>query len=133
MDWNKINLSMIAHTEKMGWPVIVVRHGGVALTQEYYKPFTGPEFKNVHYVDTMNRLRNTPVSDEEWTEFWSKPTWLDEIGLTKETAPRKGRWVRRGDAIQYNKLGYKIIAEQLAEKIDEITNCCNIPRKASPQ
>ncbi len=97
-------------------PVIFLRHNGVTVPKAEYDKYHQPSDK-FFFVDTSPSIEVFPT-DEEFKEFWSKENWLSEIGIDKnKQRDSQPNLVFRGDAIQYNKLGYKRIAQFLAEEM----------------
>lgn len=97
-------------------PVIFVRHMGVTIAADEYEAFHAPEKKFI-FADTSPSVKTMP-SNEEVEDFWSRDNWLSELGFSREEVmAQEPQMVFFGDAIQYNKHGYKRIGDYLYEII----------------
>lgn len=103
-------------SQKNDVPVAFLRHRGVTIPESEYEAFHDSSSDFV-YVDTSQSLRRYPTK-EEIEEFWSQENWLSEVGFGKdEVMAQEPDLIFFGDGLQYNKLGYKRIGDQLNEII----------------
>ncbi len=116
--WREANRRMIEFSRKKRWPVILIRHRGVKIESSEFAKFEKPE-ERVFFLDTSLGLSEYKITKEDEDIFWSKSTWLDEIGFDRTTLPDK-QAMFKGDAIQYGPLGHRVIGDYLTTKIVEL-------------
>lgn len=105
-------LSEWARANKL--PVVFLRHKGVTIPLDEYQRFNNPE-QRFYFVDTSDSLKASPT-EEEKKIFWGKVNWVSELNYTqKDVESSNEQLIFLGDAIQYNKIGYKRIGEYLAD------------------
>lgn len=107
-----------AHDRKI--PIIFLRHDGVSIDRSEYQPYHQPA-QNSYLIDTTSAVRDVPATAEEVDTFWSKPNWLDEIGVTKNQVSNQAIIIMRTDAIQYNELGYRRIASLILSQLAHLS------------
>lgn len=95
-------------------PVVFLRHRGVTIPNQEYTAFDAPK-ERMYFVDTSASLDPAPTTEEK-NLFWGKVNWLSELHHTREEVEKSDeKLIFLGDAIQYNKLGYKRIGLYLAD------------------
>ena len=114
--WKDVNARMIAHAQGHGLPVILLRHDTVAIQPASYQELVPPD-SQVYFMDTTVAVGRAQATPEEVEEFWSKPTYLDEVGATREQVGNDSNAIYRTDALHYNRFGHRAIARVLFAKI----------------
>lgn len=114
--WREANRLAQQWARQRDLPIVFMRHDGVSIDRKEYESLHQPQNKS-YFVDTTAAVRDVPASDEEVEAFWAKPTWLDEIGVTRAEVANQAMIILRTDAIQYNALGYRRIANLLFEEL----------------
>lgn len=117
--WIEANRKMLEYAKAHRLPVILIRHSGVAIPAEHFKPFEDPAHQ-VWFVDTSASMLGQPALAEDIEAFWSKPNWTQETGATREEIGSTPGVIYRGDAIQYNARGLRIVGQTLADKVSDL-------------
>lgn len=102
-------------------PVIFIRHQGVSIRRKPYEWLHQPEFMQF-FIDTSPAIDDAKPTPEEIAEFWSKPSWVNEAGITREQTQDSPWVVFRTDAIQYNAMGYKRISDYISQNAFELVS-----------
>ena len=114
-DFLEVNRRMIEFAKSRRLPVILLRHR-VAVGSAQFRLLADPA-AGIHHVDMDDVWRAARANPQDVEEFWSRSTWLDEIDVTREQAGADPRWIFRGDALHYNRLGHRMIADALYEAV----------------
>lgn len=117
--WTEANRRAGNWAEERNLPVLFIRHQGVSIRRNLYEWTHEPE-KMHFFVDTSPAIDDVTPTEEEVKTFWSKSTWVDEVGITREQTQDNGLVIFRTDAIQYNHMGYKRISDYIAKQTSEI-------------
>ena len=127
--WRKGMNYLQSWSKKTGVPVVFLWHNGVTIPIEEYQIFNLPAEK-MYFINTSQSL-DAPVTKAESEEFWGSENWLSENGYTKENLPAWGaKNIFRGDAIQYNQIGYRRFARQITDFILDHKSELGITEKA---
>ncbi|HRK07859.1 MAG TPA: hypothetical protein PLZ57_08835 [Pseudobdellovibrionaceae bacterium] len=118
--WREANRRAQQWARERKIPIVFLRHDGVSIDRSEYEPYHQPA-QNSYLIDTTSAVRDVPATAEEVEAFWSKPNWLDEIGVTKEQVSNQAIIIMRTDAIQYNELGYRRIASVVLSQLAHLS------------
>ncbi|MBN8541833.1 MAG: hypothetical protein J0L82_15690 [Deltaproteobacteria bacterium] len=117
--WTEANRRAGSWAEQRKLPILFIRHQGVSIKPDLYE-WTHQPNKMQFFVDTSPAIDDAKPTAEEIKTFWSKPTWVAEVGITREQTQDNSLVVFRTDAIQYNDMGYKRIADFISKQTSEI-------------
>ncbi len=119
--WTEANRRAGIWAEERKLPILFIRHQGVSIRRDLYEWLNQPA-KMQYFVDTSPAIDDAKPTPDELKSFWSKSTWVDEVGITREQTQDHSLVVFRTDAIQYNDLGYKRIAEFISKSTSDIVS-----------
>jgi hypothetical protein len=117
--WTEANRRAGRWAEERKLPILIIRHQGVSIKRNLYE-WTHQPSKMQFFVDTSPAIDDAKPTAAEIETFWSKPTWVSEAGITREQTQDNSLVIFRTDAIQYNHMGYKRIADFISKQTDEI-------------
>lgn len=118
--WRRVYARAIQLAQSHSVPMLLIRHNPVHVQWDEYKRLEDTA-KSIYVVDTTEFVKAVPDLEKLKNDFWSRtPTWVDEIGGTRESVKNKTETLVRGDAIFYNANGYDLLARGLHKKISEL-------------
>lgn len=117
--WTEANRRAGLWAEERKLPMLFIRHQGVSIRRDLYEWTHRPE-KSQYFIDTSPAIDDVKPTESEIAEFWSKDNWLKEVGVTRVQTQDSSLVVFRTDAIQYNRMGYKRIADYIARSTSDI-------------
>ena len=114
--WKESMTLLREWAKKNKLPVVFLRHKGVTIPAGEYQAFNNP-MDRMYFIDTTDSILGTPPTEEEQKLFWSKENWLSELNYKRTDVEKSDSGlIFLGDAIQYNKIGYKRIGLFLARE-----------------
>ena len=105
--------------EERKMPMVFMKEVGVMISPDLFRELEEPP-RHFWFLD-MTKFDTRQPQPSEIDEFWSKSNWLSEMGYSKEEVVRNDpSAMYRADAIQLNKFGYQLVAEQIEAKLQEL-------------
>lgn len=117
--WAEANRRAAEWAGSRDLPIFFIRHQGVSIDASLYRPLHKPE-RNAFLIDTSMAIDGAVLTEKEIESFWSRKAWIEEAGYSRIQSKDHPSIVLRTDAIQYNSLGYRRIADFLSSEIQKI-------------